>query len=388
MNKIFSKISILIFGCLLVVCALTTFASNKENVSTPIRDVELVKQNVDMNSYFEKFDSYNVKVDDNISIFEGVSTFRISDFADIDNVNGGDVSETATLKFTSSFDYDLGITTLNVLLVEEEEVSIIDTIYGVAVIADTGEVDVVFDFDGELIFLSELRNTGAIDNVGWFKNLIKKAVSSVVSTVEATVKVLSTSNGFVGTACTLVACAGVGALCAFIPGGQIVTTVCAGIAGSIVGGVGFNLTAKAAQLQNSSITDEDIKSYTTLGTIVGSTVAVATGSAVNAVRASQKALELGKKTFTSSEKLLDHYEKHNSEFGGIYNSLDDYLNGANYVIENGQYVSEMNGYIRFFGANGKANYAFVGLTADGSQITTFGIRSVSELSKVIPWLVR
>lgn len=45
----------------------------------------------------------------------------------------------------------------------------------------------------------------------------------------------------------------------------------------------------------------------------------------------------------------------------------------------------MNGYLRFFGAEGKANYAFVGLTQNGRNITTFGIRSISKLTKV-PWL--
>lgn len=47
----------------------------------------------------------------------------------------------------------------------------------------------------------------------------------------------------------------------------------------------------------------------------------------------------------------------------------------------------MNGYIRFFGAEGKANYAFVGMTSDGSAITTFGLRSAKELAKKIPWII-
>lgn len=91
--------------------------------------------------------------------------------------------------------------------------------------------------------------------------------------------------------------------------------------------------------------------------------------------------------FKSSDKLLEHYGKHNSEFGSLFSSPDEYLSGANYVIENGEFVPELNGYIKFFGAGGQANYAFVGLTQDGAYITTFGIRSVAKLAKSISWLV-
>ena len=89
--------------------------------------------------------------------------------------------------------------------------------------------------------------------------------------------------------------------------------------------------------------------------------------------------------FESRIKLEEHFAKHGKEFGGLYQTADEYLTGANYVIKNGIYVSEMNGYLRFFGAGGKANYAFVGLTQSGRNIATFGIRSISKLTKV-PWL--
>lgn len=90
--------------------------------------------------------------------------------------------------------------------------------------------------------------------------------------------------------------------------------------------------------------------------------------------------------FESAEKLNSHFAKHGQEFGGLYQSANEYLAGANYVVKNGTYVSQMNGYVRFIGVGGKANYAFVGLTQSGQHITTFGVRSVSSLTK-IPWLI-
>ena len=63
----------------------------------------------------------------------------------------------------------------------------------------------------------------------------------------------------------------------------------------------------------------------------------------------------------------------------------EYSKGAKYVIKNGTKISYSykgkltTGYIRFFGAGGQANYAFVGM--NGSKVATFGIRSVSGLIK-------
>ena len=92
------------------------------------------------------------------------------------------------------------------------------------------------------------------------------------------------------------------------------------------------------------------------------------------------------KQFKTKQDLESHYNDHGNEFGDIYSNSQEYLEGANYVIDTGIYVFEKNGYIKFFGANGGANYAFVGLTRDGGYITTFGIRGVNSLSKSISWI--
>ena len=89
------------------------------------------------------------------------------------------------------------------------------------------------------------------------------------------------------------------------------------------------------------------------------------------------------KTFQSPQHLEEHFLKHGGEFG--YSSPAEYLDGAQYVINNGTFIPEMNGYIRFYGAAGKANYAFAGMNQAG-QITTFGIRSVLSLARTIPYM--
>ena len=89
-----------------------------------------------------------------------------------------------------------------------------------------------------------------------------------------------------------------------------------------------------------------------------------------------------KKSFDSVGNLLKHFEKHNPQFENMYSSATEYLEDANYVINNGQYVPELNGYILFLGNKGGANYAFVGLKNAGNNISTFHIKHVKTLTKI------
>ena len=43
-------------------------------------------------------------------------------------------------------------------------------------------------------------------------------------------------------------------------------------------------------------------------------------------------------TFATEDKLMSHFEKHGAEFKGVYNSADEYLQGARSVMNNGYKV--------------------------------------------------
>lgn len=64
-------------------------------------------------------------------------------------------------------------------------------------------------------------------------------------------------------------------------------------------------------------------------------------------------------------------------------SIDKCLDDANYIINNGTYVPELNGYVSFM--SGK-KYGFVGLDHTTGDITTFHIKNISELIKKAPSL--
>ena len=94
--------------------------------------------------------------------------------------------------------------------------------------------------------------------------------------------------------------------------------------------------------------------------------------------------------FGNVKKLEIHFSKHGSEMRQALNKKDysvaDYLRDANHVIKKGQFVPEMNGYIKFVGGEGSAKYAFVGIDRATGNITTLHLKSVKELAKKAPSL--
>ena len=66
--------------------------------------------------------------------------------------------------------------------------------------------------------------------------------------------------------------------------------------------------------------------------------------------------------------------------------MADYINDANHVIKEGTFVKELHGYVKLIGGEGSAKAAFVGIDRVTGNITTFHIKSISELAKSAPSL--
>lgn len=347
------------------------------------RTVELTNAAIDYESILNEFENSTLTTEGSLTTFEGYQTLNLADFAEIDLVSDSTVEDEMnfSVKYNFSYDAETNLVTVSVTTEYEDGSTEVDEISGAAFVNEQGDIDAVLDIDGELILLSELQESGMIENCGWFKKLVKKVAKTVK-------KVCKTAVGVVGAVATVAVPAVIGVVCAATGVGLVATIAVGAIAGATIAGT----TAAASTYQQDGKVDwEAVGICAGIGGAVGAISAgVAHGvtSAIkNAIAASNKAAAAGKKTFQSGEKLADHFTKHGKEFGDTYKTVDEYLDGANYVIENGKYCKELNGYLRFYGANGKANYAFVGMTQDGASITTFGIRSVSELAKVVPWLV-
>ena len=90
------------------------------------------------------------------------------------------------------------------------------------------------------------------------------------------------------------------------------------------------------------------------------------------------------------DEANNHFNKHAKEImdtlrKNSYN-LKEYIDDANYIIKNGQYTPELNGYVKFMGGKGHAKYGFVGLDRKTGRITTFHVKGIKELEKKAPSL--
>lgn len=93
--------------------------------------------------------------------------------------------------------------------------------------------------------------------------------------------------------------------------------------------------------------------------------------------------------FANQQKLDEHFEKHHKEFGKIYSSSSEYLDGARDVIKNGYKVSyqykgeNRDGYVLYMGntKKGESKFAFVG--TNNREITTYHIESGKDFWKML-----
>lgn len=254
MRGLIKRLSILISVCMIALFAICLTSNNggSNGVDTPIRNVELVENNLDANSYFEKFDSYELYFSNDKVDFAGYDAIKLSELYELDLISDETIDNKVLTKYSCSYDYENGIVSLSVSLIDGEEVSIIDTIYGVIIIDEDLNYDVIFDCDGETLLLSEMEEAGMIDNCGFWSKLKK---------------IWNTTAGKIGTIVTVAACAVVGTVCAVVPGGQLVTAVCIGAA---VGAIGGAITAGiATYLEDGYIDWEAIACYATAGAVVG-----------------------------------------------------------------------------------------------------------------------
>lgn len=232
--------------------------NHKENI---IRTIEVGNNIIDCQNIFNSFEEPKLEVVENITTFEGIKTFNLKDFDELDLVSDGDIDQAVEMKVKYSYFYDseTNIITLTAKLVDEEGTEIIDTMMGVAFVNDEGNLDAVFDCDGECILLSEIQDLEQIQNCGWFKKALKKVAKAVK-------KVCKTTVGVVGTVLTVAVPAVVGVVCA-VASAPVVATVAIG---AVVGaGIAATTAAASTYIQDGKVDWETVGIYAGVGTAVG-----------------------------------------------------------------------------------------------------------------------
>lgn len=219
-KKIINTISIIGVALLMLLSAvLIAVLYPKEtrqlDLSLQTRTISVEQNVIDYESIFNEYDDAKLERDGSLTTFEGKQTIKLSDLEELDEVALSTLDdEELTLKYNYSYDYETDLVTLTVVQVEttgdgELIETIVDTIEGTAFVNEAGEIDAVLDLDGETILLSELQETGKLNNCGWFKRLWKKIVVAV-AVVAAVVAVAAVVVATCGAGISACVAAGVG----------------------------------------------------------------------------------------------------------------------------------------------------------------------------------
>jgi len=245
----------------------STFENNAK-----VRTIELKQEEVNSDSSLKVFNSYEIEIENGTASFIGYDTIDKSDLLEYDLIsNENGLCDSVEIKYLCDYDCENGIISLSVICDDDQNSIILDKIYGVIITNGEGEFDASFVIDDEIVLLSELYQLELIDNCGLFSK-IKNAIK----------KVLKTTAGKIGTIATVAACAVVGTVCAVVPGCQLGTAVCIGLA---VGAIGSATTAAVSTYQQNGTVDwETVGIYTGCGAIVGAASSAATYGATTAVK--------------------------------------------------------------------------------------------------------
>ena len=179
---------------------------------------------------------------------------------------------------------------------------------GVPFVDENGNLDCVFDCDGEYILLSELQDAGMVENCGWFKNLCKK-VSTAVK------KVCNTTIGKIGAVATIAVPAVIGVVCA-VAAAPVVATVAVG---ALVGAGIATGTAAISTYQQDGKVD-----WETVGICAGVGAAVGAISSYSAYKITSAIKSLFPKANPSSNvKSFDTYDAFKKEYGKASDYVPD-----------------------------------------------------------------
>ena len=316
MSKFKKKNFIFISLLLVIVCGLAyclpNFINSKQisQTTSAVRTIEVKQNEIDFQSSFDQFENAILETNEKVTTFEGSKTFNLLDFCELDLVSELDTDATAEIevKYHYQYDSEANVITLTATLIDEDGNVIIDSMSGVPFVDENGNLDCVFDCDGEYILLSELQDAGMIENCGWFKKLCKK-VSTAVK------KVCNTTIGKIGAVATVAVPAVIGAVCA-IAAAPVVATVAVG---ALVGtGIATGTAAISTYQQDGKVDWETVGICAGVGTAVGAVSSYATYKITSAIKSL-----FPKANPSSNVKSFDTYDAFKKEYGKASDYIPD-----------------------------------------------------------------
>ncbi len=191
-TKVFTSITAVILAAVLLFVTIVTINNNTKvaNAETAkaniVRTISLKDTGIDYANFFNEFEDSELVIDEdnNALKFSGRQTLSAELFSEINLVS--ESNDTDGIDINYIFDYNANENEFILSIIADvENGAIVDNWFGVPFITKDNEIDIVFTTDDGIIYLSELEESGVLENCGWFSSLLKKV--AVVATVVAVV---------------------------------------------------------------------------------------------------------------------------------------------------------------------------------------------------------
>ena len=364
--KIISTISlalIMIFNPLFVQGLNSEAAS--ENLEIQTRTVSANEQTLNLENAFSEFESGTVTITETVTTVEGIKSFKLSDFEELDLVSETNADEEVLkLKYNYEYNNQTNQIILSVSLENEETVADSDKMIGYAFINEQGNIDASFDCDGEIVLLSELQEAGLVENCGFFSKLIKSVKKAV-----------STTAGKV-----ITAVAGVAAVAVGVIGAVVAAPALAVIAvGAAVGAAGLSIaTMVSTSIKEGKIDWEAVGLCSIVGAAAGGILAglgyglTKAVQAVKAASAAKKTFKYGDKvgefgTYVKNPKITVNWSQTTQHATQRMAERNMSKSAVNSIVKNGYAFSQGGGKYMLLSKKGVAV-----VTNTGKLITTYG----------------
>ena len=200
MRKRITVLTSLVLTFVLAIVGIFSINYSNSGNNQLVRNVVLSSEEIDYDAFFNEFDdsTLNVNESKNEVTFVGVKSYDKSMFDEVDFVSISPDDEEISIEYSFYYSADENKYLLSIIADVEDGV-IVDNWEGTAFIADNNEVDIAFSTDNGVILLSDLEESGVLENCGWFSKLFKTVAKVAAASAAGTAAMATTAFAIAAT---------------------------------------------------------------------------------------------------------------------------------------------------------------------------------------------
>lgn len=189
-KKLYLCVTLLMIGIIISNSNHLDFTSDSKS-NQEVRTVSYNEKSIDEETLFDGFDDHTVDENEEGFKIEAKKKYDVSLLSDLNLVDLGINDEAITVKYNVDYVENENAIILSITIDNNDEI-IVDQLPGLITVNEGGETDVLFVYEDDNMWLSDLIADDYISNEGLF-SWLKKVTSKVANVVSDTFKVIGNS---------------------------------------------------------------------------------------------------------------------------------------------------------------------------------------------------